>query len=49
MTPKHVTQAPLLAATIATLVIIVAAAWPIYSYRQRDASPQLLLPFRKSW
>jgi len=37
MTPKHVTQRPLLAGTIATLVIIVAAAWLIYSYRQGDA------------
>jgi len=37
MTPKHVTQRPLLAGTIATLAIIVAAAWLIYSYRQGDA------------
>jgi len=37
MTPKHVTQRPLLAGMIATLTIIVAAAWLIYSYRQGDA------------
>ena len=37
MTPKHVTQRPLLAGTIATLAIIVAAAWLIYPYRQGDA------------
>jgi RND family efflux transporter MFP subunit len=37
MRPKHVTQRSLLAGTIATLAIIVAAAWPIYSYRQGDA------------
>ena len=37
MTPKHVTQRPLLAGTIATLAITVAAAWLIYSYRQGNA------------
>jgi len=37
MTPKHVTQRPLLAGTIAILAIIVAVAWLIYSYRQGDA------------
>ena len=37
MTPKQVTQRPLLAGTIATLAITVAAAWLIYSYRQGNA------------
>ena len=37
MTPKRVTQRPLLAGTIAILATIVAAAWLIYSYRQGDA------------
>ena len=32
MTPKHITQRPLLAGTIATLAIIVVAAWLIYLY-----------------
>src|SRR6516225_5194019 len=38
MTPKHVTRRPLLAGTIATLAIVVTAAWVAYSYRQGDAA-----------
>src|SRR5262245_51706679 len=38
MTPKHVTRRPLLAGTIATLAIVVTAAWLAYSYRQSDAA-----------
>ena len=38
MTPKHVTRRPLLAATIATLAIVVTAAWLAYSYRQSDTA-----------
>src|SRR5262252_5238613 len=38
MTPKHVTRRPLLAGTIATLAIVVTAAWVTYSYRQGDAA-----------
>ena len=37
MTPKRVTQRPLLAGTLAILAIIVAVAWLIYSYRQGEA------------
>src|SRR5215813_1030403 len=38
MTPKQVTRRPLLAGTIATLAIVVAAAWLTYSYRHGDAA-----------
>src|SRR5499433_1662206 len=38
MTRKHVTRRPLLAGTIATLAIVVTAAWLTYSYRQGDAA-----------
>src|SRR5499433_2121596 len=38
MTRKHVTRRPLLAGTIATLAIVVTAAWVTYSYRQGDAA-----------
>ena len=38
MTLKHATQRPLPAGTIATLAIVVAAAWLTYSYRQGDAA-----------
>src|SRR6516162_11003545 len=38
MTLKHVTRRPLLAGTIATLAIVVTAAWVTYSYRQGDAA-----------
>src|SRR6516165_2560865 len=38
MTPKHITRRPLLAGTIATLAIVVTAAWVAYSYRQGDAA-----------
>jgi membrane fusion protein, multidrug efflux system len=38
MTLKHGTQRPLLGGTIATLTIVVAAAWLTYSYRQGDAA-----------
>jgi len=43
MTPKHVTQRPLLAGTIATLAIIVAA-WLIYSYRRGEAVASVAPP-----
>ena len=38
MTLKHATQRPLPAGTIATLAIVVAAAWLTYSYRLGDAA-----------
>jgi membrane fusion protein, multidrug efflux system len=38
MTPKHVTRRPLLAGTIATLAIVVTAAWVTYPYHQSDAA-----------
>src|SRR5262249_48363538 len=46
MTPKHVTRRPLLAGTIATLAIVVTAAWVTSSYRKSAAaaSPPAALP-----
>jgi membrane fusion protein, multidrug efflux system len=38
MTPKHVTRRPLLVGTIATLAIVVTAAWVTYPYHQSDAA-----------
>src|SRR5262245_53067893 len=38
MTPKNFTRRLLLAGTIATLAIVVTAAWVAYSYRQGDAA-----------